>query len=270
MPSRAFLRASLALWRRRERYRKRRHDHWQRLLRRARNTHAASAVIASLVIKRDHWSKLLKEARESVELREKQLAVPVAARGIDVSNNNGHVDWKKVRAAGYTFAWLKASEGQTFTDRFFLQNVRGAQAAGLKVGAYHFLHNGNRAAQAKHFVALVRAAGLGKGDLLPVVDVEQVEGAPDPTPADAAAFADAVQRELRVRPLIYTFPSFTTCPSTFGCPLWIAHFGVLKPTIPKPWRRYAAWQHSSTAHVDGVSGNCDVNKTPDLNALVWR
>jgi lysozyme len=257
LPSRTFLRASLALWKRREHYRKRRHDHWQRLVRRNRRP--------DLVAKRDHWSRLLKQARAMIEERARQLATPTNARGVDVSNNNGHVDFVKIRAAGYSFVWLKASEGTTFTDAFFLDNAKRAKAAGLRVGAYHFLNAANAAAQAKHFARLVKAAGLGKGDLLPVADVEKA----GVTTSMAGAFTVAVEHELGVKPLIYTFPFFARWTTTFGCKLWIAHFDVPKPVIPNPWRRYAAWQHSSSASVPGVQGHCDVNVTSDLGSLVW-
>ena len=174
---------------------------------------------------------------------------PIPARGIDVSNHQGTgIDWKAVHGAGYRFAWLKASEGRSFTDATFLRNARAAQAHGIKVGAYHFLHRGDIAAQARHFVERVRAAGLGHGDLLPVVDVETVANGPSPTPADAAAFADAVQRQLNVRPLIYTFPFFAKWPSTFGCKLWIAHFDVRKPIVPKP----VAQVHGMAAQLQGA------------------
>jgi lysozyme len=263
VPSRAFLRASLRLWRRRERYRKHRHDHWQRLLDAARRN--GEHPRQKLVDKRDHWSKLLAQARAKVRLREHQLGQNGAVKGIDVSNNNGHVDWRKVYAAGYRFAWCKASEGLTFTDSTFLANVKAAQAAGLQVGAYHFLTGGPVASQAAHFAQLVRAAGLGRGHLLPVVDAEKA----GVTTTQVKEFVDGVHNLLGVRPVIYTFPAFAQWPSTFGCKLWIANFGVAKPTIPAPWKAYAAWQYSSTARVPGVNGNCDVNKAPSFEELIW-
>lgn len=258
LPGRPFLRASLALWKRREKYRKRRHDHWQRLV--------DKTATAGNIRSRDHWSRLLATARAKVRLRQRQLGSLGPVRGFDVSNNNGHVDFAKAHAAGYRFVWLKASEGTSFTDRFFLDNVRRAKAAGLKVGAYHFLNQASASAQANHFAALVRKAGLGKGDLLPVADVEK-EGV---SPALGGAFVSALRHELGVSPLIYTFPGFANpWPSKFGCKLWIAHFGASRPTIPGPWSEYAAWQHSSTASVPGVSGNADVNVAPGLDGITW-
>ena len=59
-------------------------------------------------------------------------------RGIDVSENNGYVDFDKVKAAGYDFVMVRCSYGQNSRDEYFLDNVTGAHAAGLQCGAYHY------------------------------------------------------------------------------------------------------------------------------------
>ncbi len=58
-------------------------------------------------------------------------------RGVDVSNHQGAVDWQRVRAAGFVFTYIKASEGRTFSDPDFVTLSIGARRAGLRVGAYH-------------------------------------------------------------------------------------------------------------------------------------
>ena len=40
----------------------------------------------------------------------------VLLTGIDVSNYNGTVDWKKVKESGVAFAFVKATEGITYVD----------------------------------------------------------------------------------------------------------------------------------------------------------
>ena len=58
--------------------------------------------------------------------------------GIDVSENNGDVDWWAVAQAGQKFAVVRSSYGQTGQDENFLHNVAAAQELGLKCGAYHY------------------------------------------------------------------------------------------------------------------------------------
>lgn len=224
------------------------------------------------------------------------------ARGIDVSVHQGLVDFDAVKRAGYSFVYVKATEGEGFVDARFHQHVRAARRAGLKVGAYHFLRpraGRTGAAEADDFVRALEAAGLGKGDLIPVVDVEVTAVGRGMTPADEAAaggfmgcsyhesqiatlarasgtatqtyvaqFVTAVEKAIGRKPLIYTFPAFMRWTSTLGCGLWIAHFGVRQPSVPTPWRRWRVWQHSSTARVAGVNGNCDVNITPSIDLLI--
>lgn len=58
--------------------------------------------------------------------------------GIDVSENNGCVDWNAVAAAGQKFVIVRSSYGRYAKDEDFLRNVDGAHAAGLQCGAYHY------------------------------------------------------------------------------------------------------------------------------------
>jgi GH25 family lysozyme M1 (1,4-beta-N-acetylmuramidase) len=59
-------------------------------------------------------------------------------KGIDVSENNGFVDWQAVADAGIKFAIVRSSYGRNSRDENFLQNVAGAHEVGLKCGAYHY------------------------------------------------------------------------------------------------------------------------------------
>jgi lysozyme len=59
-------------------------------------------------------------------------------KGIDVSENNGVVDWQAVADSGIEFAMIRCSYGLNSKDSMFTRNIAGAKAAGLKVGAYHY------------------------------------------------------------------------------------------------------------------------------------
>lgn len=63
--------------------------------------------------------------------------------GIDVSTHQGVIDWQAVRGAGVEFAILRvgyrgSTQGKLYEDEQFGENLRGAKAAGLRVGAYFF------------------------------------------------------------------------------------------------------------------------------------
>ena len=59
-------------------------------------------------------------------------------RGVDVSKYQGTIDFAKIKAAGTTYVFVKATEGITGVDPDYARNVAAARAAGLVVGSYHF------------------------------------------------------------------------------------------------------------------------------------
>lgn len=59
-------------------------------------------------------------------------------KGIDVSENNGFVDWESVAVAGVEFAIIRLGWGKRHLDSRFYENINGAINAGLKVGVYYY------------------------------------------------------------------------------------------------------------------------------------
>ena len=64
--------------------------------------------------------------------------------GIDISQFQGTIDWAQVKAAGYSFAFIRCGgrgygeSGNLYEDTQFVTNMKNAKAAGLKVGVYFF------------------------------------------------------------------------------------------------------------------------------------
>lgn len=96
-------------------------------------------------------------------------------------------DWAP--RAGDAFAFVKATEARTWASSHHAGQVAKARKAGLIVGHYHFLHPGNAAEQAAHFIRHARPA---HGDLL-VCDWENTNTG-HPSVRDAAEFIAAVRR----------------------------------------------------------------------------
>lgn len=71
--------------------------------------------------------------------------------GVDVSEHQGDIDWEKVKAAGYDFAFIRVGyrgygeAGRLCTDAMFHQNIVEAQSAGIDVGVYFFAQAVNEA-----------------------------------------------------------------------------------------------------------------------------
>ena len=78
-------------------------------------------------------------------------------QGIDVSNWQGHIDYRQVRESGIEVVYIKSSQGTNIKDAYFDINYENAKANGLKVGFYHFVTatNTEQAKQEARFFASV-------------------------------------------------------------------------------------------------------------------
>ena len=67
---------------------------------------------------------------------------PFCAKGIDVSRHNGDIDWAAVKSSGVDFAIIRTGYGwenwDKQTDAQLLNNIKGAKAVGMPIGAYHY------------------------------------------------------------------------------------------------------------------------------------
>ncbi len=91
-------------------------------------------------------------------------------QGIEVSSDDGAVDWRAVKAIGADFAYIDASASAFARDPAFARNLEEARAAKLQVGAVHRYDPCQPAErQAANFVTIVpREAGL----LPPAVELD--------------------------------------------------------------------------------------------------
>ena len=91
--------------------------------------------------------------------------------GIDVSHYQGNIDWKEVsKDASIKFVYIKATEGSTYIDPKFDNNIMGAIKQGLNVGVYHYFSTkSSPEKQFKHFKSVVSKY---KFTLVPMLDIE--------------------------------------------------------------------------------------------------
>jgi GH25 family lysozyme M1 (1,4-beta-N-acetylmuramidase) len=190
--------------------------------------------------------------------------------GIDVSHWQGAIDWTKVKLAGKTFSFAKATEGIGFKDDRYDRNKAGAMGQGIKFGAYHFARPGNNAVNEADW--FVNNMGLQRGMLIPALDIE-VTGGLGPTALTSwtKAWLQRVTDRTGVRPLIYTSPSFWRtnlndsrwfADNGYSI-LWVAHWNTTSPSVPgSNWggKSWTFWQYSSDGSVPGISGRVDLNR----------
>ena len=203
-------------------------------------------------------------------------AYPV--RGADVSHYQGAIDWTKLKGAGLSFVYIKATEGDDSVDDEFARNWKGASDAGLAKGAYHFYDFCKAgSAQAANFIRTVPAEA---GDLPPTVDIEQSRDcAKMPTKAafqkSLKAFLAKVETAYGRQPVLYVNDSIYKqflSGADDGLKLWISDPHHQAPVMPdqKPW---ALWQFSFTGHLAGIAGEVDLdvfNGTPQMLASLTQ
>lgn len=179
-------------------------------------------------------------------------------KGVDISAHQGQADWPLLASQGISFAFIKATEGSSYTDPQYAANIKGALSAGLAAGAYHFFSfESPFSTQLEHFHAV---AGDLSGMLPPVVDVEFYGSFRSARDIDAAAvkrelrgFVDGLRRIYNKTPVIYTTQAAknSILGSDFDdCDLWIR--SVYLPVSPtENWR---FWQYNDRARLKGYNG----------------
>jgi lysozyme len=186
-------------------------------------------------------------------------------RGIDVSKWQGAVNWRKVRAAGVRFAFVRVSDGTTVLDPTFARNWRAARAAGVLRGAYQFFRpEEDPDEQADLLLATMGA--LRAGDLPPALDLE-VSGDVEPRELvrRVGRWVDRVRKATGVKPIVYTsalhWATLAGNSRRFRShALWIAHHDVDCPITPSSWRGWTFHQHSRQAVISGIAGPVDENR----------
>ena len=181
--------------------------------------------------------------------------------GPDTSSNQPHpIDWTQVKAAGHSFAIVKATEGTTYVNPYYDRDVAGARAAGLTVGHYVWPHTKDPGTQVAHAVANLH---WQPGDLPVFIDYEDPENVPH-------AVLDVIRAGLRAHGLptgTYTYPAYwsrlgdPTCRACAADPLWYAAYQSQQPTAPAPWRNVTLWQYAGTSvAVPGIGGLNDMSR----------
>ena len=78
-------------------------------------------------------------------------------KGIDISNNNGSIDFLKVKNTGIEVVIIKATEGVDWIDPYLEKHYNGACGKGFSIGFYHFMsEKTNPSKQAEDFYKAIK------------------------------------------------------------------------------------------------------------------
>jgi len=190
-------------------------------------------------------------------------------RGVDVSSYQGDIDWEILGGQGIYFAFIKATEGSSFTDKYFKANFENALNSGLKVGAYHFFSfDSSGKTQAENFIAHVPKID---GALPPVVDFEFYGYKEKNMPEKEAArtelniLLNELEAHYEVKPIIYaTEKAYKIYLSGHyeAYDIWIRNVFTRPNKLNNQTWKF--WQYTNRARLDGYKG---IERYIDMNVF---
>lgn len=186
--------------------------------------------------------------------------------GMDVASWQGNVNWSSAYANGARFAYVKATEGTTYTNPYFAQQYNGSYNVGMIRGAYHFAlpDRSSGTAQANWFVDHGGGWSRDGRTLPPALDIEyNPYGATCYGLSQSAmvswirSFSNTVHTRTGRYPTIYTTTNWwQTCTgnnASFGTtnPLWIARYASTVGQLPAGWSYQTFWQYADSGTFPG-------------------
>ena len=207
---------------------------------------------------------------DDTEIRQTSGVSKTGVLGIDVSKWQKEIDWDKVKNEGVDFAIIRCGyrgsvTGSLVEDPYFEQNIKGARAAGIKVGVYFFTQAVNEVEaveEASMVISLVRdyelqypvfidtegAGGNGRADSLNVEERTAV----------CEAFCTTVKNaglEAGVYASRNWYNNKLTANTLESYAIWLAEYR----SVPLYQGYYQMWQYTSKGKINGINGNVDLN-----------
>lgn len=196
--------------------------------------------------------------------------------GIDVSEHNGTIDWKKVKADGIEYAFIRVGYTGYRKDKFstnydanYKKNLENAIDAGIKVGVYWYsqaITTSEAKAEAKKLVSVLSSYKIS----MPVVMDYEFAG------TSSGRLDSSKLSKSKMTSIALTFLNEVENAGYDGClyanmsflenhldaskisdnyTIWLAHY----TTNTSYDGEFNYWQYSSKGKVDGIKGYTDVN-----------
>ena len=198
------------------------------------------------------------------------------SKGVDISEHNGIVDMKKLKAQGYSFVIIRLVWGDdeiSQDDRYFETNVRNAEEAGLDWGAYIYsyaLNTSQAKNEVKHTLRLLK----GKKPTMPIAfdweedDYKERNGYPtDAGLRDICLTYLSGIRDAGYYPILYTgydlLKGALNHPSIIDAyDIWYAQWSSTCDYTDRPvgiWQYGGSVNFIESPNISGLSGEFDKN-----------
>lgn len=210
------------------------------------------------------------EDKDKSEIKKAQTPTGSATLGIDVSKWQGEIDWDKVKNAGIDFAIIRCGyrgsvTGSLVEDPRFLENIKGADASGLKVGIYFFTQAITEVEAVEEASMVVSLLGDFQPDYPVFIDTEGAggEGRADGLDVQTRttvceAFCRTIENAGFTAGVYASRNWYNNKLDTSELEdyvIWLAEYR----SAPLYQGYYRMWQYTSKGKVDGIKGNVDMN-----------
>lgn len=184
--------------------------------------------------------------------------------GIDVSEWQGNINFKKVKEAGIEVVYIRSSQGFSYEDSKFEENYKEAKKYNLKIGVYHYVTARNEEEakmQAKFFASKVSNKEI---ECKLAMDFEYF-GNLTKKEINNIALAFIKETEKLSGKEVIVYSDAYNASSTFegevtSYPLWIAEYGVSKPEGNGNWSVWEGFQYTDKGRISGINGYVDRDK----------
>ncbi len=184
--------------------------------------------------------------------------------GIDVSEFQRDIDFKKVKSDGIQVVYIRSSEGTNYIDAKFEQNYKRARNAGLKIGFYHYVtaRSVSKAEKEAQFFASVISGKIA--DCRLAMDFERF-GNLNKREINTIGLAFMKKLEELTKKEVVLYSNAYTASHIWkgevtNYPLWIAQYEVNKPENSGTWNSWVGWQYTDVGRVAGISNHVDRDK----------
>ena len=185
--------------------------------------------------------------------------------GIDVSKWQKNIDWEKVKEAGIEFAIIREGYGKenpSQIDKRFEENYKGAKAAGIPVGVYHYSYADSvedAKKEAQSCLKNIKGKQLEYPVVFNIEDKEQLKLNNRQRTDICKAFCKEIEN-AGYYAMIYCnlnwWNNYLNKNELSQFDLWLAQWDVAKPSVD-----CGIWQKSEKGKINGISGNVDLNES---------
>ncbi|MBQ9588983.1 MAG: hypothetical protein IJR29_02220 [Butyrivibrio sp.] len=183
---------------------------------------------------------------------------PEVAVGIDVSKYQGAINWQQVSNSGVKFAMIRVGTTKKGLDEQFVNNIVGANNAGVRAGVYIYSYATTpeqAAAEANLVLSWIAPFSVSFPIAIDIEDSCQKNLNAAQLQAIADTFCGIIYAN-GYEPMVYASKNwFTGRMPVVSSPKWVAQYSSNCEYAGD----YAMWQYTSSGSVPGIASRVDMN-----------